>query len=781
MKIQIYFLILLLCFTNLIIAQNNDKDEDERKSIDSLTIGLTKKKGVITSYQKEDKIFFEIDNDLLSKDLLMVTRFVKFPANFQAYQNAGSKTSEQLIHFSKKNKQLLIIQKSYINIADKKDPIAKSVAQNNFPPILAAFPIKNNEKDRFLIDVSKYFNNDSPGFNILSAAQKKQFGIGSIDSKRSFIDEVKSFKENIEIRHTLTYRSSKAPKDNSTKTVSFQINHSIILLPTELMPIRYLDPRVGWFNLKKYNYSSEELKSDEIRVIQRWRLEPKDLDAYTQGELVEPIKPIVYYIDPATPIKWRPYFKKGIEDWAKVFEKAGFKNAIIAKDAPSEEEDPNFSLEDVRYSSIRYVATTTRNATGPRVSDPRTGEIIESDIIWYHNHLRSYRNRYLLETGAANPKARTLDTPEGEIGEMIRRVISHEVGHALGLPHNMKASSAYPVDSLRSGSFTQKNGIATTIMDYARYNYVAQPGDENIRFVRQLGPYDDYSIEWGYRFFPMETSETEKVSLRKMVDKKSMNPLYMYGSGGNDPNTQTENIGDDPIKASYYGIKNLKIVVSNLDDWTTKKGQSYEDLNELYNETIGVYRRYIYHVIKMIGGINETVMVKGQDNVPYQSLNAKEQKRALGFLGQNLWQTQSWLMNPNLISKIKSKGILKVLQNLQFSALNQILSIRRLNRMISAENTIIGDGLSPEALIEKLFHTFFKENMPLDDSVMALQIRFAERVKKLVNENELNPKLKSTLLAFQKLIYKTAKKKTKIGKVSEKNHYLYLTKISEIP
>ena len=781
MKIQIYFLNLLLCFTNLIIAQNNDKDEDERKSIDSLTIGLTKKKGVITSYQKEDKIFFEIDNDLLSKDLLMVTRFVKFPANFQAYQNAGSKTSEQLIHFTKKNKQLLIIQKSYINIADKKDPIAKSVAQNNFPPILAAFPIKNNEKDRFLIDVSKYFNNDSPGFNILSAAQKKQFGIGSIDSNRSFIDEVKSFKENIEIRHTLTYRSSKAPKDNSTKTVSFQINHSIILLPTELMPIRYLDPRVGWFNLKKYNYSSEELKSDEIRVIQRWRLEPKDLDAYTQGQLVEPIKPIVYYIDPATPIKWRPYFKKGIEDWAKVFEKAGFKNAIIAKDAPSEEEDPNFSLEDVRYSSIRYVATTTRNATGPRVSDPRTGEIIESDIIWYHNHLRSYRNRYLLETGAANPKARTLDTPEGEIGEMIRRVISHEVGHALGLPHNMKASSAYPVDSLRSGSFTQKNGIATTIMDYARYNYVAQPGDENIRFVRQLGPYDDYSIEWGYRFFPMETLETEKVSLRKMVDKKSMNPLYMYGSGGNDPNTQTENIGDDPIKASYYGIKNLKIVVSNLDDWTTKKGQSYEDLNELYNETIGVYRRYIYHVIKMIGGINETIMVKGQDNVPYQSLNAKEQKRALGFLGQNLWQTQSWLMNPNLISKIKSKGILKVLQNLQFSALNQILSIRRLNRMISAENTIIGDGLSPEALIEKLFHTFFKENMPLDDSVMALQIRFAERVKKLVNENELNPKLKSTLLAFQKLIYKTAKKKTKIGKVSEKNHYLYLTKISEIP
>ena len=227
--------------------------------------------------------------------------------------------------------------------------------------------------------------------------------------------------------------------------------------------------------------------------------------------MVEPIKPIVYYIDPATPTKWKPYFKKGIEDWSKVFEKAGFKNAIVSKDTPSKEEDPDFSLEDVRYSSVRYVATTTRNATGPSVSDPRSGEIIESDIIWYHNHFRSYRNRYLLETAAANPSARTLETPEEEIGKMICRVISHEIGHALGLPHNMKASSAYPVDSLRSGSFTKKMGIASTIMDYARYNYVAQPGDKDINFIRQLGPYDDYAIEWGYRYFNQETLETEKV------------------------------------------------------------------------------------------------------------------------------------------------------------------------------------------------------------------------------------------------------------------------------
>ena len=764
--------------TGFLISAQKSKNENKLKPIDSLTKKMTKHSGLITTYQEDDNVFLELSDSLLEKDLLMVTRFVQLPANYQAYINAGSKTSQQLIHFKKKGKQILLTQESFVNFANEEDPISQSVKLNNFPPILAAYPIKNSEENRYLIDVSSYFNNDSPGFNIIRKSLKKEYSIGSNDSKRSFIDSVKSFPENIEIRHTLTYNLGKPPRGNTANTMSFQVNHSIIALPETPMSIRYSDERVGWFSLNKYNYSSDALKSDNIRIIRRWRLEPTNLEAYNRGELVDPIKPIIYYLDPATPMKWRPYFKQGIEDWAKVFEKAGFKNAIIAKEPPTKEEDPNFSPEDIRYSTVRYVATTTRNATGPSVSDPRSGEIIESDIIWYHNHLRSYRNRYLLETGAANPKARSLDTPEEEIGEMMRRVISHEIGHALGLPHNMKASSAYPVDSLRSGNFTQKMGIATTIMDYARFNYIAQPGDENIRFVRQLGPYDDYAIDWGYRYFSDQTPESEKVLLNEIVDKKSMDPLYMFGSGGNDPDTQTENIGDDPIKASEYGLKNLKIVAKNLDKWTTTEGQSYDDLNELYNEMIGVYRRYIYHVIKMVGGVNETLMRKGQDNTPYKNLDQALQRQALDFLHVNLWDTQNWLIQKSFVSKIKDEGSLKLIQNLQMSALFRILSVNNLNRILSSHNTLVGQGLHPDEILDHFFIHLIVQTNTLDDSFKTLQIRFAERIQELSKEEELNPRIKTSLEAFKKKIYSIAKKRSKAGTKVEKIHYTYLTKLT---
>ncbi len=445
----------------------------------------------------------------------------------------------------------------------------------------------------------------------------------------------------------------------------------------------------------------------------------------------------------------------------------------MAKEAPSSEEDPDFSPEDARFSMVRYVASTTRNATGPSVSDPRTGEIIESDIIWYHNHLRSYRNRYLLETAAANPKARTLDTPEEEIGEMMRRVISHEIGHALGLPHNMKASSAYPVDSLRSGSFTQKMGIATTIMDYARFNYIAQPGDQNIRFVRQLGPYDNYAIEWGYRNFPGQSPEEVRETLKKWVDGYSTDPMYMFGSGGNDPNTQTENIGDDPIKASNYALLNLKIVGRNLKAWTLEDASTFNDLEELHGEFLEVYRRYIYHVLTMVGGVNETRLNNNQPGTPYVNVLKERQLAALDFLNQSLWKPQAWLIERAVVSTFASSGALEKVTDIQQGALKRILSVKKLNQMLSSQQTLAGAGLSVAALMDRLVLDIFKELSAPELSSRELQKNMIIQLLSLNEEKDLQPEIKGYIYQITQDLAAYLKKAQRTSDPILKAHYNY--------
>lgn len=735
---RILFLIVLSLFSNSIVAQ-------KKQPIDSIVTEIESSKGMLSTYfdESKQKLFLQFNDSVLEKPLLMVSRYVQLPSGYSAYRNAGSKTAEQVIQFEKQGSRILLKQVSYVNNAEASDPIYQSVVNNHLNPILASFEKENIEEGENLIDISEFFSKDSPSFNVVGETQKKSFKIGGLDKKRSFIDKARSYPRNTEITHTLTYPAGSPPRGNQSETLTFQMNHSIIALPENPMPVRYTDHRVGWFSLEKYDYSSEALKSDNYRVAVRWRMEPKDEAAYLRGELVEPKKPIVFYLDPATPLKWRPYFKKGIEDWNQAFEKAGFKNAVIAKDPPSKEEDPDFSPEDVRYSVVRYVASTTRNATGPSVKDPRTGEILESDVIWYHNHLRSYRNRYLLETGAANPKARTLNTPEEEIGEMMRRVIAHEVGHALGLPHNMKASSAYPVDSLRSGSFTQKMGIAATIMDYARYNYIAQPGDENIRFVRQMGPYDDYAIEWGYRYFPGQEPDEIKSKLAAFVSERNLNPIYQFGSGGTDPDSQTENIGDDPIKATNYGLSNLKIVAKNLEDWTTEDGQNFDDLKELYLEMVSVYRRYIYHVANLIGGVRETRAVKGQIEQVYENVPRSEQLMALNTLQREVWNSPMWLLDPALISQFEDEGRLPLIGNLQKAIVYRLLSTDKLNQMISSAASVKGNPLSTKDLISTLTNQIVKEAKSLDALQKGLQISLVERLIELKEDEKANPVVRS--------------------------------------
>ncbi|TCK69322.1 uncharacterized protein DUF5118 [Winogradskyella wandonensis] len=687
-------------------AQSKRKRKKDEKTEQSAPKPASKKKGKIKEYSKvitkdavtddglfkvhsiDDKYYFEIPNNFLETDMLLVSRFAKLPSGLGGgYVNAGTKTNTRLIQWKRFKDKILIKEKSYSAVAEDSLPINISVQNNNYEPTIYAFDIEaiSPDSSAVVVDVTSFYGSDVKALSGLSAGFRKQYKVRNLDKSRSFVNSVKSFPKNIEVIQDFTYNAAEPPSGYGTETISIQMNQSMILLPEDKMQPRYFDERVGWFTLSQYDYGSEKLKADRKTYIRRWRLVPKDIEAYKRGELVEPVKPIVYYLDPATPEKFRSYMKEGVELWQKAFEAAGFKNAIIAKDPPTKEEDPDFSPEDIRYSVIRYVASTTRNATGPSVSDPRTGEIIESDIIWYHNHLRSYRNRYLLETGAANPSARTLDTPDEEIGEMMKMVIAHEVGHTLGLPHNMAASYAYDVENYRDGAFTQKNGIAATIMDYARYNYIAQPGDQNIRFIRQLGPYDDYAINFGYRYYPnAKSADDEKKALDQLVSSKAGDPKYMFGSQGSrfDPRSQTEDIGNNSMKASTYGLKNLKIVAANLPAWTSNQTNDYDDLAELYGEMLGVWNRYVGHVTTHIGGVYEDTKNPSQNGDVYSMVPKLQQKDAMQWLHKNAFASPTWLVDKNILNKIDYAGYTERLRGLQVRQLNRILNFETIGRLI---------------------------------------------------------------------------------------------------
>lgn len=762
-------------------SAQKEKPKKKPKSIKQFIKKNAKKdEGLFTVYLQDGKMFFEIADSTLEKEMLLVSRIAKIPSNLSPYMNAGSKVGTQSVIWEKKNNKILFRTKSYQNKADESDPVLISVESNNFQAIIKSFKIEayNKDSSSYLIDVSSFYTSEVKAMSGLNSRIKSVYKIKGFDKSRSMLEEVKSFPINIEIKHITTYNASSPPTNRKTETISLLMNQSLILLPEEKMQQRYSDERVGWFSMRQIDYSSDALKSDMKNYIRRWKLVPKDIEAYKRGELVEPIKPIVYYLDPGTPMKWRPYFKQGIEDWNACFETAGFKNAIIAKNPPTKEEDPDFSPEDARYSVVRYVASTTRNAVGPSVSDPRTGEIIESDIIWYHNHLRSYRNRFLLETGAANPKARSLDTPEEEIGEMMRRVISHEIGHALGLPHNMKASAAYPVDSLRDGAYTQKFGIATTIMDYARYNYVAQPGDENIRFVRQIGPYDHYAINWGYRYIPDADTEEEMPILKKWITDKGEDPKYLFGGGYPrfDPNSLTENIGDDNIKASNYGISNLKIVGENLVDWTTKDGETYEDLDELYGEFIGVWSRYIGHVIPLIGGVNETLKTTDQAGPVYIHVDKSRQRQAVQFLLKNALSEQTWLTPKSINELISFESSLDRITGRQARFINGILDESRLSRMLENEYQNKSRAYSVLELTTDLTNGIVK-NASSNHVQRILQRNYVDRLASFLEEPKDDKKAKNmsdvrAIMRYQlNDIAKFCQSKSTSGSIVEKAHY----------
>lgn len=648
-------------------------------------------KGLFDVHKVADKYYFEIPNKLLNKEMLLVSRLRKLPSGLGGgFVNAGTDTNDQLIVWQRFQDKILIKVKGYSSVANDSLPISISVKNNNYDPTLFAFDIAAFSKDSLqtVIDVTNFYSSDVKAISGLGNSIREEYKVKGLDNSRSFITSMKSFPQNIEVIQDFTYSASKPSALASAESISVQMNQSMILLPELLMKPRYFDPRVGWITSSHYDYGSEELKSDKKTFIHRWRLEPKDPAAYARGELVEPIKPIVYYLDPATPEKLRKYIKRGVEEWQKPFEAAGFKNAIIAKDPPTKEQDIDFSPEDIRYSVIRYVASTTRNAVGPSIADPRTGEIIESDIVWYHNHLRSYRNRYLLETGAANPSARTLNTSEEEMGEMMQMVIAHEIGHALGFPHNMGASCAYDVEDYRKPGFTKKYGISSSIMDYARFNYIAQPGDKDVRFIRQMGPYDTYAINWGYRWIPTAKSPSdETIVLDRWITEKAGDPLYKFGkqSSDFDPLSQTEDVGNNAMKASSYAMKNLEFVAKNLPQWTSQKTNNYEDLEELYGEMLGVWSRYVGHVVTYVGGVHESEKKPNQTGNVYTVVAKEKQQEAMKWLQEYAFSTPTWLLDVNILNKIDYVGYNQRFLSLQGRHLNNLLSFDRLGRLLDAE------------------------------------------------------------------------------------------------
>ncbi|MCM4157721.1 zinc-dependent metalloprotease [Gramella sp. AN32] len=717
--VALLFLSFLGCKTSMPIAGNSEKPKKEKSDLKSykevITSNAKTDEGLFKTHMVGDKLYFEIPMDILDKDMLWVSRIAGVPSGFGGgYVNAGSKVNEQVVRWTKRNGNIDVKVMSFENQSEEESPIYQSVRANNFYPILYSSKIETYSADSssVVIEVNSMFEEEIQAINGISSRLRKEYKVKKLDQSRSYIESAHAYPKNIEIKHVMTYEAEEPPERGQAGTITMQMNQSMILLPEEKMQPRLADYRVGWFTIDKYDYDSDKLKSDDYEIIRRWQLVPKDIEAYKRGELVEPVKPIVYYLDPATPIKWRPYFKKGIEDWNVAFEEAGFKNAIIAKDPPTKEEDPEFSPEDVRYSVVRYVASTTRNAVGPSVSDPRTGEIIESDIIWYHNHLRSYRNRFMIEAGAQNPDARSLDTPEEEIGEMMRMVIAHEVGHALGLPHNMKASSAYPVDSLRSAEFTRKYGLTPSIMDYARVNYVAQPEDEDVRYIRMMGPYDLYAINWGYRYLPEANSpEAEKNTLNKWILEKAGNRWYEFGGGydGVDPNSQRESLGDDNVKASTYGLENLKKVVPNLAEWTTKDGEDYEDLEEVYRELNYMWRGYVGHVITNVGGVYETRKTSDQAGAIYEPVPSTIQKNAVKFLNQEAFSTPEWLLNKDILNRIESSGAIARVQQMQTRVLQELMEKDRLMRLVSNEENQGNKAYTAVELMRDLRRGLFGE------------------------------------------------------------------------
>ncbi|HWC54124.1 MAG TPA: zinc-dependent metalloprotease, partial [Chitinophagaceae bacterium] len=662
-----------------------------------------------------------------------------------------------VIRFEKgPNHKIFLKNISYAVYAkDSTSPMFNSVRNSNLQPIAAAFDIKAYSKDSTgsVIDMTSYIDGDND-ILFYSSGAKSALRIGALQADKSYIVSVKSYPINIEITAVKTYGRLPAQANTgfggfggggraATGNLTVELNSSMVLLPKDPMQARYYDDRVGYFTVGYTDFDANPQGVKSIELAKRWRLEPKpeDMEKYKRGELVEPQKPIIIYIDPATPKKWVPYLIQGINDWQVAFEQAGFKNAIIGKVAPTKEEDSTWSLEDARNSAIVYKPSETQNASGPSIADPRSGEILETHINWYHNVMELIRNWYMIQAGPNDPQARQMVFPDELMGQLIRFVSSHEVGHTMGLRHNWGSSSSVPVDSLRNKKWVEANGHTPSIMDYARFNYVAQPEDnisEKGLFPR-IGDYDKWAIEWGYKLYPQfKTPDEEKGYLNQIVMDKLKNPRLWWGDGESnqdDPRSQTEDLGDDAMKASAYGIKNLQRIIPQLMTWTREPNDDYSNLAEIYGQVTGQYSRYMGHVVRNVGGIYRTPKVVEQAGPVFEFTPKVKQANAVAFLNQQLFTTPTWLINNDIYARTGGNPLI-IIGNLQTATLNRLFNNNTLAKLITAETEIGNNAYKMTDLFNDLKKGIWSElatRKPIDVYRRNLQKSYVDILINLLN------------------------------------------------